>query len=194
MGVEGVARKVTKRYWGVDGVVRAIRKSYLGVDGVARQYFVSIWNLFVGWVSFKEGASITVYNQSAEWEDSSLALRVEAKAANNNDEAAAYARATLTDDFSEGGTLSITWRSSNDPNHVEKKIGFSSDGKSFHETVLKENISEGESISEVYDIPAGTVAIRFNLYHHAPTQSAEYWLIDNLVINGKTYIPKEEDV
>ena len=39
VGVDGVARKVTKHYVGVDGVARKIKSEYVGVDGVARQYY-----------------------------------------------------------------------------------------------------------------------------------------------------------
>ena len=38
VGVDGVARKVTKHYVGVDGVARKVKSGYIGVNGVARQY------------------------------------------------------------------------------------------------------------------------------------------------------------
>ena len=39
--VDGIARKIAKKYDGVDGVARNIVKAYDGVDGVARLYFSS---------------------------------------------------------------------------------------------------------------------------------------------------------
>lgn len=47
-GVNGIARKVTKKYDGVDGVARNVKKAYEGVNGVARQYFMSgvTWKKF----------------------------------------------------------------------------------------------------------------------------------------------------
>lgn len=41
IGVNGVAREVTKQYIGVNGVARKITESYIGVNGVARRYFWS---------------------------------------------------------------------------------------------------------------------------------------------------------
>lgn len=38
VGVNGVARKISKKYVGVDGVARKISKGYVGVDGVARKF------------------------------------------------------------------------------------------------------------------------------------------------------------
>lgn len=48
VGVDGVARKVTKHYVGVDGVARKVKSGYVGVNGVARQYFQSdiIWRKY----------------------------------------------------------------------------------------------------------------------------------------------------
>ena len=57
-GVNGVARKVTKRYQGVDGVARNITKAYVGVNGVARQYFSSE----VEWLKYS-----TTKEYSATW-------------------------------------------------------------------------------------------------------------------------------
>lgn len=39
IGVDGVARKLSKKYIGVDGVARKISKGYMGVGGVARQFW-----------------------------------------------------------------------------------------------------------------------------------------------------------
>ena len=39
IGVDGVARKVTKQYTGVDGVARKVKRAYVGVSAVARQYW-----------------------------------------------------------------------------------------------------------------------------------------------------------
>lgn len=41
IGVNNVARKVTKQYVGVDNVARQITKGYIGVNNVAREYFTA---------------------------------------------------------------------------------------------------------------------------------------------------------
>lgn len=41
VGVDGVAREVTKNYVGVSGVARNVTNGYVGVDGVAREFFSS---------------------------------------------------------------------------------------------------------------------------------------------------------
>lgn len=56
-GVNGVARKVTKKYDGVGGVARKVKKAYASVNGVARQYFSSD-------VTYSGIKSVEVINQN----------------------------------------------------------------------------------------------------------------------------------
>lgn len=66
--VDGVARKVVKKYASVDGVARKVLKCYDSVDGVARQYFssgarfsrVSGWEINYDYSSMTSVAGMTI--------------------------------------------------------------------------------------------------------------------------------------
>lgn len=57
VGVNGVARKVSKKYVGVDSVARKISKGYVGVDGVARKFF--------GGEPWEEAAALVGYSPAS---------------------------------------------------------------------------------------------------------------------------------
>lgn len=186
-GVNGVARKITKEYRGVDAVARRIIRGYRGVDGVARKYLDSHRWWFQTAIVPLEGypnATATADVLSAGWEGASIALRVTAKAS-ANDQIRTSAIAHLYDDFTAGGTMEITFRSSADPIYVDKNIEYDlGDGIGSWS-----NIGSGSgTFTRTVNIPVGTVRIKFVLAHHSVTKSEEYFIIDHLVINGKTYI------
>lgn len=68
LGVDGVARKVSKPYVGVDGVARKCKTGYVGVDGTARQFLSGASKVTVTvTVSGKNaGSGITVYGITDE--------------------------------------------------------------------------------------------------------------------------------
>ena len=39
IGINNIARKVTKFYVGIDGIARRVKKAYIGIGGVARPCF-----------------------------------------------------------------------------------------------------------------------------------------------------------
>lgn len=103
-GVNGVARKVTKRYRGVDGVAREIIKGYRGVDGVARQFFAAgiEWRKYSCMVL--PGGTHTIYDENGvDWEFSDSGFLT-------SSDISGYADYMFTPTFGyggSGGTISL---------------------------------------------------------------------------------------
>ena len=189
-GIDGVARKVKQPYRSVDGVARKVTKGYRGVDGIARQFFDGMGSWAFQTYTNNPGntyAAITVYDTYAGWYGSSITMRIDAKAS-ANDAIYAHAEAKLSGNFTGGGTLNISWRSSSDPAYVDKRISFYGADGFISSEIIWQSVNAGQAVSTTHTIPSGTTVIAFDLMHHSATRSTEYFTIDSLTINGQAYL------